>query len=208
VRCLCVDGGTPQDILVLKALERELKLPAPITEYFDIAVGSQSNSMTCDFNFANRLTGGLLVLGLFCKDDWTIEDCFTFCQKFTRIRSSSPGETVPRSSFSAESKTKQARMQFFDLRDAVSRVKVTSATANGNTKSKLKEVFGTQKTLFECSGKGTKIAVIATRASDSRLCIFSNFNTAEKEEPGTSTALPFGSPTLLNPSSKHLNTAR
>lgn len=40
VRCLCVDGGTPQDILVLKALESELKLPAPVTEYFDIAVGS------------------------------------------------------------------------------------------------------------------------------------------------------------------------
>lgn len=40
VRCLCIDGGTSQDMLVLKALENEMKLSAPITEYFDIAVGS------------------------------------------------------------------------------------------------------------------------------------------------------------------------
>jgi len=49
VRILCVDGGAPQDMLVLKALETELKLPAPVTEYFDIAVGSWSSPQTLQF---------------------------------------------------------------------------------------------------------------------------------------------------------------
>jgi hypothetical protein len=34
-------------------------------------------------------------------------------------------------------------MQFFNLRDVISKVKATSATINGNIKLKLKEVFRT-----------------------------------------------------------------
>ncbi|KAE9373848.1 hypothetical protein N431DRAFT_456575 [Stipitochalara longipes BDJ] len=165
VRCLCVDGGTPQDILVLKALENDLKLPAPITEHFDIAVGS-----------------GLLLLGLFCKPEWTIEDCFAFSQKFTRMRGSNIEGTVPRSNFSTTSETKQGRLQFLDLRGVINRVKLSHDTTLGSAKSSLKEVFGTQATLFESSGKGTKVAVIATRASDSRECVFSNFNASDRNE--------------------------
>jgi hypothetical protein len=94
---------------------------------------------------------------------------------------------VLRSSFLTKSEIKRDKMQFFNLRDIVSRVKATSATINGNIKLKLKEVFRTQKTLFKCSGKGTKVAVTIMRASDSRLCVFSNFNIAKKEETKTST---------------------
>jgi hypothetical protein len=40
VRALCIDGESPNDILVLKALER--KLPAPISTFFDLAFGNGS----------------------------------------------------------------------------------------------------------------------------------------------------------------------
>jgi hypothetical protein len=39
-RCLSIDGGTIQDIMSLQALEKELKLPMPIREHFDIGTES------------------------------------------------------------------------------------------------------------------------------------------------------------------------
>ena len=39
-RCLSIDGGSLQDIMSLKELENELKLPMPIREHFDIGTGS------------------------------------------------------------------------------------------------------------------------------------------------------------------------
>jgi hypothetical protein len=39
-RCLVFEGGTAQDIVSLKIIEKELKLPMPIREHFDIRNGS------------------------------------------------------------------------------------------------------------------------------------------------------------------------
>jgi hypothetical protein len=50
--------------------------------------------------------------------------------------------------------------------------------------SDLKRIMGKDKTLFECSGNGTKVAVTATRSKDSSTCIFSNYNGSKKKFRG------------------------
>ena len=51
-----------------------------------------------------------------------------------------------------------------------------SINASSMLKSSMKKSLGSDQTLFECRGGGTKISIAVVRAKDGKLCIFSNYN--------------------------------
>ena len=56
---------------------------------------------------------------------------------------------------------------------------ITSASAQYSStriNHSFKKTFGPDKTLFDCSGRNTKVAVIATSTNDLSTHIFSNYN--------------------------------
>jgi hypothetical protein len=184
-KCLSIDGGSLQDIMSLKVLENELKLPMPIRDHFDIGTGSGLGLSSPGVRKQRLilLIGALLVLQIFCKE-WSIDDCLRNFQVTNTF-----GNT-PESRFSQDSTSvNHQRNKYLPfsrvhtrLREALSPTsnQLSSSTINSN----LKSIFGKDKTLFECSGNGTKIAVTATRSKDSSTCIFSNYNGPEKRPGG------------------------
>ncbi|KAI9763378.1 MAG: hypothetical protein M1840_000570 [Geoglossum simile] len=168
-RCLSIDGGNLQDILSLKILESELKLPMPLREYFDIGIGSG--------------LGALLVLQIFCKEQ-SIGDCL---DRFRATNTFDIADKTLASRFSQDSASDNYQGNkyfpsrlYSHWREALLPGKHRSSTIN----SDLKAIFGKEETLFECSGNGKKIAIAATRSKDSSICVFSNYNRPEMSPGG------------------------
>jgi hypothetical protein len=127
------------------------------------------------------MIGALLVLGLFCKDEWGIDDCFPFSQRFTRPESIS-NRSIESSSFSISSQdtVSKPHKQFLYLIRRWKNRSLNSLHKSPITPA-LKEIFGQQGTLFS-SSRNTKVAV--TRVDkDFRNYTFTNFNGPE-ERPG------------------------
>ena len=72
------------------------------------------------------------------------------------------------------------------MREALLSIPTSSSTIN----SDLKSILEKDKTLFKCSGNGTKVAVTATKSKDSLICIFSNYNGLERRPTGHSLIRP------------------
>ncbi|KAH0545344.1 hypothetical protein FGG08_000643 [Glutinoglossum americanum] len=164
-RCLSINGGSLQDIMSLKVLENELKLPMPIREHFDMGTGSG--------------LGALLVLQIFCQE-WSLDDCLDHSQ------ATDTPENIPKSRFSQDSTSAgHEQSKYLQLSRFASRWREALPTSNQHSSSTidsdLKSIFGKHKTLFECSANGTKIAVTATKSKDSLTCIFSNYNGVERK---------------------------
>ena len=172
VRCLSAEGGGRQDILVLKKLEMLLKLSTPISDFFDMALGSGSGEQFQSILKGKELThiGALLLLAIFCKEEWGIDDCMSFAHLYT--------EPTPVSRFSTDDADKSQCIPLQPLLEWV-RARPTlkkSGTCRKTSTLGLKDVFEAGRTLFQCSGKDTKIALTTMRRSDSSQCLLSNFN--------------------------------
>jgi hypothetical protein len=170
IRCLSIEGGGPQDILVLKTLETLLKLPTPISDYFDIALGSGPGEEFQSTLKGKELThiGALLLLAIFCKGEWGIDDCMSFAHSYT--------EPAPLSRFSTDDIDQSQCIPLHPLLEWLRALPGLKKPGHKISTLGLKDLFGAGRTLFQCSGKDTKIALTAMRRSDSSQYLLSNFN--------------------------------
>ncbi|PMD42322.1 hypothetical protein L207DRAFT_632109 [Hyaloscypha variabilis F] len=155
VRCLVLDSGSYMDLEVLESLEKELRLPIPIGEYFDIVHTSG--------------LGAWIILEKFNRKEEYSDDYQSIRRRATEQRESA--------SWFSESTITAHEATLKKLEGALKVLPRWSGTLHSSLKiqASLNSIFGEQ-TLFEFHQGAIKLGIIVSRSKDSTNCVLSNYN--------------------------------
>ncbi|EKG09121.1 Acyl transferase/acyl hydrolase/lysophospholipase [Macrophomina phaseolina MS6] len=180
-RTVTFDGGGVRGIVSLelfKALSLARRLPYPIQDDFDLAVGTSSGMKNITVSFVGtladpRIVGGLIVLLMFLEGR-DVHFCLsTFNTLATRVFQPQRFSKVPMCGWLCE---------FLKAVMANGRYDVTTM------EHCLKRVYGKRQRLFDSDqtgSSGIKVAVTALSTSNGQLCLMTNYNGGPRlEDPG------------------------
>lgn len=166
-RLLVLDGGGIRGIfslLAIQALDTTRKLPYPIYDDFDLALGTSSGELYSEIDCTTlTILGGLIVLMMFLRR--TILECLSLFETFSNQVFFPRGQ-------------RNILSRLFAI---VSSLVTDSRYGPTEIERCSREAYGSDTTLFNGLGhpsgrSATKFAVTAMSVSTSKLCILSTYN--------------------------------
>lgn len=159
IRVLSIDGGGTRGRIPLefiRVLQDRLGLPCPVQRHFDIAYGTSS--------------GAIIACALFLNG-WSVEDGIASFENLARL---------------AFKPRRSARIPVLSkIYEFVLSLLVDSRYPARNLETALREVFGSTRSIVDCSKAsetGTMVGVPVTTVRDVKACVFTNYNGVGKRE--------------------------